>query len=101
MTDPKEIVKKLALLQIGAIAVISEKVESLIEELEEKGKLTEKEGREFLNKLKNAVKEQKEDIAKEVAKIVKSMNLATREEVEELRREVEELRKRLEEKGSG
>ena len=62
MKSPTDLIRKIALLQIGFVALVSEKVEEFIKELEEKGKLSEEEGKKFLKQLKEQLEKQKEEL---------------------------------------
>ena len=92
-----ELVKKTLLTGIGVAALSKEKIEILAKEVVEKGKLTEQEGREFVDQLLNKSEEAREELQAQIEAKVKAvlekMDLAKRSEVDALRKEVEELKK--------
>lgn len=92
-----ELVKKTLLTGIGVAALSKEKIESLAKEVAEKGKLTEQEGKEFVDQLLNRSEEAREEfqaqIEAKVKAVLEKMDVAKKSEVDALRREVEELKK--------
>ena len=88
MESPAKVVKKLFLLQVGALSLLSEKAENFIKELEEKGKISEEEGKKFINQLKKNIAKQKEELSSEIGKLLKEMNIPTRDEIEALKEEI-------------
>lgn len=87
--------KRLLLLTVGAASASMEKVDSVVQELIEKGKMTVKEGKELREELLRDKESGK--YKEELKSFLSSLRLATKEEVEKLEARVaaleEELRK--------
>ncbi len=92
-----ELVKKTLLTGIGVAALSKEKIESLAKEVAEKGKLTEQEGKEFVDQLLNRSEEAREElqaqIEAKVRAVLEKMDVAKKSDVDALRKEIEELKK--------
>lgn len=112
ISDLNEMFQRVMLLGIGAAALTREKVEELVNDLVEKGKLTADEGRELLEETTGRAKREglnlKEMAADSYQDALRVMNVATRESVEELERRLEVLeakvygkQSRVEEPASG
>ena len=99
-----DLIKKTMLTGVGLAAMTRDKVEALAKELAEKGKLTEKEGKELVDDLLKKSDKAKNDleaqIEKVVKKIMKKMNLASREDIFKLTERIKKLDRALKEKGS-
>ena len=99
-----DLIKKTMLTGVGMAAMTRDKVEALAKELAEKGKLTEKEGKELVDDLLKKSDKAKNDleaqIEKVVKKIMKKMNLASREDILKLTERIKKLDRALKEKGS-
>jgi polyhydroxyalkanoate synthesis regulator phasin len=99
-----DLIKKTMLTGVGLAAMTRDKVEALAKELAEKGKLTEKEGKELVDDLLKKSDKAKNDleaqIEKVVKKIMKKMNLASREDIFNLTERIKKLDRALKEKGS-
>jgi len=91
----KEFVKNMVYASIGAAFLTKEKIEELKSELVEKGKMSQEEGKQFvddlLRKSENAKDQMEAWINKRVEDRIKQLNLATRDEIAELHRKIEEL----------
>ncbi len=96
-----ELIKKTALAGVGAASFTAEKVEELAKELVEKGKMTEIEGRKFVDEMQDRAEESKKSIKKyaenTVEQAVAKMKLAQSSDIRELRQEISLLRAELEE----
>lgn len=94
-----EIVEKTLLTGIGAVALTQKKAEELIDDLKKRMNLTEEEGKNLLEKLREAAKENQnklEDMAQnEVKKACERMGVVTAEDLEKLQRKVEQLEKQI------
>ncbi len=92
-----ELVKKTLLTGIGVAALSKEKIESLAKEVAEKGKLTEQEGKEFVDQLLNRSEEAREELQAQIEAKVKvvleKMDVAKKSDVDALRKELEEFKK--------
>jgi len=94
-----EIVEKTLLTGIGAVALTQKKAEELIEDLKKRMNLTEDEGKNLLEKLRGAAKENQKKLEEmahdEVVKACERVGMVTTEEFEKLQHKVEQLEKRL------
>jgi polyhydroxyalkanoate synthesis regulator phasin len=94
-----ELIEKAVLTGLGALSLTQKKAEEIIAELKEKYKMSEEEGKAFLDKLQGMAKEGRERVAEiadaEVKKVVDRVGLVPREEFDRLLKRVEELEKRL------
>ena len=91
----KETLKNILYVGIGAAFLTKEKIEDLKADLVEKGKMSQEEGRQFVDDLLRRSEKAKDQldlwINRRVEERVGQFNLATRDEVAELRRQIEEL----------
>ncbi|MDR3088603.1 MAG: phasin family protein [Desulfobulbaceae bacterium] len=92
----KEILKNIVCAGLGAAFLTKDKIEELKDELLEKGRMSQDEGRQFVDDLLNRSEKAKEQmnqwVEKKVAERVERLNLATKDEIAALRRSIEELR---------
>lgn len=100
----KELLKNVLYTGVGAAFLTKEKIEELKGELVEKGKMSQDEGRRFVEDMLSKSEKAKEQldlwINMRVEEKIKQLNLATKDEVEELRRKIEELQAATAEDGS-
>lgn len=91
----KETLKNILYAGIGAAFLTKEKIEELKADLVEKGKMSQEEGRQFVDDLLRRSEKAKDQlelwISRRVEERIGQCNLATRDEVAELRRQIEEL----------
>lgn len=91
----KELLKNVVYAGIGAAFLTKEKIEELKGDLIEKGKMSQEEGRQFVDDLLRKSEKAKDQldlwINKRVEDRVNQLNLATKDEVAELQRKIEEL----------
>lgn len=91
----KEMLKNVMYAGIGAAFLTKEKIEELKSDLIEKGKMSQEEGKQFVDDLLSKSEKAKDQIElwinKRVEERVHQLNLATKDEVAELQRKVEEL----------
>ncbi|MBV5316701.1 MAG: hypothetical protein JZU50_02725 [Desulfobulbaceae bacterium] len=91
----KEMLKNVLYAGIGAAFLTKEKIEELKGDLIEKGKLSQEEGRQFVDDLLRKSEKAKDQldlwINKRVEDRVNQLNLATKDELAELQRKIEEL----------
>jgi polyhydroxyalkanoate synthesis regulator phasin len=91
----KEMLKNMVYAGIGAAFLTKEKIEELKGDLIDKGKISQEEGKEFVDDLLRRSEKAKDQldlwINKRVEDRVNQLNLATKDEVGELRRKIEEL----------
>lgn len=101
MSDMNDLIKKAVLTGIGLAALTKEKIEEVVKDVVEKGKLSEKEGKEFIDELlkkSEGVREKVEgQIEKAVQTTLKKMNLVTRDEFSKLEKQIRQLKKALKE----
>jgi polyhydroxyalkanoate synthesis regulator phasin len=94
-----EIVEKTLLTGIGAMALTQKKTEELIEDLKKRMNLTEDEGKNLLEKLRGAAKENQKKLEElahdEVVKACERIGVVTTEEFTKLKHKVERLEKQL------
>lgn len=91
----KEMFKNVMYAGIGAAFLTKEKIEELKGDLIEKGRISQEEGKQFVDDLLRKSEKAKDQldlwINKRVEDRVKQLNLATKDEVAELQRKIEEL----------
>lgn len=83
-----DIIKKTILAGLGAFTLTREKAEDLIEDLVKKGELTREEKPNILSDLIKATEKRKDEarnfVKEEVQKILKTLNIPTRDEINAL-----------------
>jgi len=88
-------IHKMFLAGVGLAAMTKDKIDEHIKELVEKGKLTEKEGREMaedvLKKSEQAKKDLQKQVEEYVQKVLNKLQIPSKEEVEELAARIEKL----------
>ena len=94
-----DLVKKALLTGVGVATLTKDKIEEVAKDFIEKGKMTEKEGRVFVDDLVSRSEESRvefqEQIESRVQKILEKMDLAKKSEVDALKLEIEKLREEL------
>jgi len=99
-----ELVKKVLLTGVGVAALSKEKIEELAKDLAEKGKMTEKEGKDLVDQLLQSSDEARQDLQSQVeAKVqavLEKMDLAKKSELDALKLEIETLKKAIEQDDS-
>jgi len=88
-------IHKMFLAGVGLAAMTKDKIDEHVKELVEKGKLTEKEGRELAEDVLKKSKQAKDDLEKQVEKQVQqtlqTLQIASKEDVEKLEARIEKL----------
>ena len=88
-------IHKMFLAGVGLAAMTKDKIDEHVKELVEKGKLTEKEGREIademLKKSKRAKKDLEKQVEKQVQQALQTLQIASKEDVEKLEARIEKL----------
>ncbi len=88
-------IHKMFLAGVGLAAMTKDKIDEHVKELVEKGKLTEKEGREIAEDMLKKSKQAKDDLEKQVEKQVQqtlqTLQIASKEDVEKLEARIEKL----------
>lgn len=91
----KEALKNVLYAGLGAAFLTKEKIEELKTDLIEKGKMSQEEGKHFVDDLLRKSEKAKDQldlwISKRVEDRVNQLNLATKDEIAELQRKIEEL----------
>lgn len=94
-----ELIEKTLLAGVGALSLTQKKAEELAEELKEKLNLSEEKGRDLLDKLQGAAKENQEKLMslaqEEVAAACERIGVVTQEEFAKLQKKVAALEKKL------
>ena len=94
MTD---IIKKTMLTGIGLALKTWDEVESLAKELADQTRMSEKEGRKFLDELQRKYEESQNKLEARVEKsakqFLKKMDLVTRDDLKALKKDISELKK--------
>jgi polyhydroxyalkanoate synthesis regulator phasin len=94
-----ELIKQSMLAGIGLVLKTKDEVEKLAKELIEKGKMTEKEGKNFMEAIREKSDDARNKLEKRVEKIVKEilkkMDVASRDELLALKKEIRELKKAI------
>ncbi len=99
-----DFMKKYMMLGVGLAVKTKEEVEKLAKDMINQGKMSETEGRKFMDDLFKRYDESKKVLEEKVDKLVQSSmkksGLARQSEVEDLKKEVEALKEKLKEKAS-
>ena len=90
-----ELLEKLALTALGAAALTQKKGEEIVQEMRSRYKMSEEEGRAFLDRIQEIAKTGRERTAEmaesEVKRALDRMGMVSREEFEKLERRVRVL----------
>ena len=94
-----EIVEKTLLAGVGVLSLTQKKAEEVIDDLKERLNLTEEEGKNLLDKLQDAAKENQQKLEglarEEVKKACERVGVVTEEEFSKLQKKVDQLEKQL------
>ena len=97
-----DLIKKTMLTGIGLALKTKDEVENLAEELIKQGKLSETEGKKFLEEIRDKYEDSQKKLEKRVEKTVKELlkkaDLVTADELNALKKEIRELKKAVSEK---
>jgi polyhydroxyalkanoate synthesis regulator phasin len=100
-----DLIKKTLLTGVGLAVMTKDKVEELGRELVSQAKLSENEGKEFIDHLMSQSESARKDFESRlnvaVQKAVSTLNLASKDEVARLSAKVEELSTKLQSGGPG
>ena len=92
-----DLIKKIMFTGVGMASMTKDKISDLAKEIIEKGKLSEKEGKELLDELmkksEGAQKELEASTDKLVQASLKKMNLASRDDLLKLEKQLKKLTK--------
>jgi len=96
-----DLIKKTLLTSVGFGILTKEKIEELGKELIKKGEVTEKEGKEFIDNLltrsEQAQKEMETKVLEIIQESIGKLNLATKEDVNQLNKKIARLEKKTKE----
>jgi len=91
----KELLKSIAYTSIGAAFLTKDKIEELKDDLVERGKISQDEGKQFVDELVKKTDSIKDSLDLKISKIVeekiKQLDIVTNDDFADLRRQVEEL----------
>jgi polyhydroxyalkanoate synthesis regulator phasin len=92
-----DIVKKAMMTGIGMALLAKDEMEDLAREVVEKGKMTEQDGKNFINELQKRYEDVQgkleERVERTVKEILKKMDVVTGEDLKAIKREIRELKK--------
>jgi polyhydroxyalkanoate synthesis repressor PhaR len=95
-----EFVKRSVLAGMGAIAITKEKAEEIANELVKSSKISREQGKDLVKSLMEKAEEEKEaldgKIESAIQRVVKRMDIPTKEEFRELNQRIENLSKQIE-----
>ncbi len=95
----KEMLKNMFYMGAGAAFLTKEKLEELRTDLIEKGKMTQDEGKQFVDEMVKKSEDVKTQLEKQVqdtvAEQLKKMKVASSEEIADLRKEIADLKKQV------
>ena len=98
----QDLLKNVFYLGAGLAFMTKEKIEELKKDLIDKGKMTQDEGKQFVDDLIKKSEKAKADVDKKVRELVDDqlakMKVATSDDLTELRKQIDELRAMVEEK---
>jgi polyhydroxyalkanoate synthesis regulator phasin len=93
----EEFIRKIINTSMGAALLAKDKIKELIDELVNNGKLTEEEGRQFMDDLRKDTNQKRENMESEVKSIVErmleKMDIATRKDLKKLEKRIAYLEK--------
>ncbi len=97
-----DLIKKTMLTGIGLALKTKDEVENLAEDLIKQGKLSETEGKKFLEEIKDKYEDSQKKLEKRVEQSVKEFmkktNVVTIDELNALKKEIRDLKKAISEK---
>jgi polyhydroxyalkanoate synthesis regulator phasin len=96
-----DILKKTTLTGIGLALKTWDEVEDIAKELQKKGKMTETEGKKFLEDLQDKYQEVQQDLEDRVDQSLKNLlkkaDIVTEEDLKALKKEIRDLKKAVSE----
>ncbi|MGD9212228.1 MAG: hypothetical protein PVI90_15710 [Desulfobacteraceae bacterium] len=99
-----DIVRKTMLTGVGLALKTWDEVEDIAKELQKKGKMTETEGKKFLEELQDKYQEAQQDLEGRVDQSIKNFlkktDIVTGEELKALKKEIRDLKKAVSELGA-
>ncbi|MDU0458710.1 MAG: phasin superfamily protein [Geobacteraceae bacterium] len=93
-----ELLEKAVMTAIGTVAITQKKGEELVAEMKDKFKMSEDEGKNFVDRIQAIAKDSREKVQQmaevEVQKVVDRLGLVPREEFDRLVKRVQDLESR-------
>jgi polyhydroxyalkanoate synthesis regulator phasin len=100
-----EMVKKSMLAGVGLALKAWDEVEAMAKEVAEQSKMTEMEGRKFIDELQTRYEEAQKSlearVEKSVKEILKKADVVTQDELKGLKKEIRDLKKLISDQGGG
>lgn len=94
-----DLIKKAVLTGVGVASLTKDKIEDLAKELVVKGKMSEQEGEKLIQEVLARAEESRESVKQQTETLVKNtiarMDLAGKEDIDQLKAEVERLRQEV------
>lgn len=95
MSEISEILRKMALFGIGAIAISQEKIEEFTQEMIKKGEMNREEGKKFVFEVllekDRQLKDVEEKINKKVKEVIENSGVAMKKDTEDLSKRMEKI----------
>jgi polyhydroxyalkanoate synthesis regulator phasin len=92
-----EFIKKAVFIGAGLASMTAEKIEEAVAEIVRKGEISEKQGRDLVQDLKERSGKARKDLGEKVEKMIEEalqkLKIPTRKEIDELKARVEQLEK--------
>ena len=96
-----EMLRRLFLAAVGAVAIAQEELEALVNKLVERGEIAEKDGKslihEMMEKRKSRTEKIEDEVSKNIADVLKKMNIPSKADVEVLNQKITGLSKKIDE----
>ncbi len=100
-----ELFEKAVLTGLGAVSLSQKKAEEFLTELQDKYRVSEDEGKQFLDKIQSMAKEGQSKVREmpetELQKVIDRIGLVPRDEFDRLKKRVAQLEARLQETEDG
>jgi len=94
-----ELLEKVVMTTIGVASLTQKKAEELVNEMKDRYKLSEDEGKSLVDRIQSMARENREKVREmaegEVKKVVERLGLVSVEEFERLQKRVQDLEARL------
>lgn len=94
-----EFLEKAVMTAIGVAAITQKKTEELVSEMKDKYKISEEEGKLFVDRIQALAKESRDKVREmaelEVQKVVDRLGVVSREDYDRLSKRVEDLESKL------
>ena len=97
----RDMLRKVLMATIGAAAIAQEEIEALVNKLIERGEIAEKDGKslihEMMEKRKSRTEKIEDEVSKNIAAVLKKMNIPSKADVEVLNQKITGLSKKIDE----